>query len=368
VQLIRLNLSNFRSWQEAVFEPVAGLNILYGGNAQGKSNLLEAIFFLATGKSFRTYRDRELAYMGADSLAVGALVRAAAGEFSLVVRWNQQVGKSFTFNREEQGRLADLFGHLTAVVFAPEDLAFIKGGPQLRRQALNLLLLQTSRSYYFHLREYNRILAQRNMYLKRFTRTQGNEALLSAWDEQLAAAGSELMIRRQQALTTMEPWVKDYNFRLGSARELSFCYQSNITLEPKSNVDQAKETFLQRLISSRQEEWRRRLTLSGPQRDELLFILGGQELKSFGSQGEQRTAALAWKLAEAKYIRQRTGQQPVLLLDDVYSELDRERRYFLTNEACLGSQAFITTTEPKESLPTGEAAFWEISLGTIKRA
>jgi DNA replication and repair protein RecF len=367
VQLVRLTLNNFRSWQNTIFEPVKGLNILRGGNAQGKSNLLEAIFFLATGKSFRTYRDRELAYMGEDSFAVGGLINSPTGEFSVVVRWEKQNGKSFTLNREQQGRLADLLGLVTAVVFAPEDLLFIKGGPQLRRQALNLLLLQTSRQYYFHLREYNRVLAQRNMFLKRFSPSSGNEALLSAWDEQLVTAGAELMIRRQQVLAIMSPWVKEYNYRLGSVKELSLHYEPNIALDPETNLNEAKAAFLQQLIQSRREEWRRRLTLSGPQRDELLFKLKGQELKSFGSQGEQRTAALAWKLAEAKYIRQRTGQQPILLLDDVYSELDDKRRRFLTGEVSVGSQAFITTTESKDSLLTGAAAYFEIDSGTIKR-
>lgn len=368
MQLKRLSLSNFRSWENTVFEPVPGLNILCGGNAQGKSNLLEAIFFLATGKSFRTHRDRELAYMGADSLAVGALVQGTTGEFSLVVRWNEQKGKSFILNREEQGRLADLFGHLTAVIFAPEDLAFIKGGPQLRRQALNLLLLQTSRSYYFYLREYNRILAQRNICLKTLSPTKGNETLLSAWDDQLVAAGSELMIRRRMALATMGPLIKDYNFRLGSAKELSVHYQPNIALPTSEcSIETIKNTFLETLVAQRSQEWRRRLTLSGPQRDELLFLLDGQELKSFGSQGEQRTAALAWKLAETKYIRQQKKEDPILLLDDVYSELDQERRHFLTSEACLGSQTFITTTEVKESLPAGAAAVWEINSGRINR-
>lgn len=367
MQLLRLNLCNFRTWEDAVFEPVAGLNILCGGNAQGKSNLLEGIFFLATGKSFRTHRDFELAHMGKPSLAVGGQIRAAHGDFSLVVRWNEKEGKGFTLNREEQGRLADLFGHLTAVVFAPEDLTLIKGGPQLRRQAINLLLLQTSRSYYFHLREYNRILAQRNTFLKRLMPSQGNEILLLAWDEQLAESGAELMVRRQEVLTVMAPWVKEYNFRLGSSKELSVRYQPNVALPDGFSAPQAKDEFLRTLAANRKEEWRRRLTLCGPQRDEVLFCLNGHELRSFGSQGEQRTATLSWKLAEAEYIRRRTGEDPLLLLDDVYSELDIKRRNFLTSEACSGTQTFITTTEVKESLPSGAAAVWEVSLGNIRR-
>jgi DNA replication and repair protein RecF len=365
VQLLRLNLFNFRSWENTEFKPGDGLNIICGGNAQGKSNLLEGIFFLATGKSYRTYRDRELAYQGRNSLAVGGQVRTTTGEFSLVLRWNEKEGKSFTLNREEQGRLADLFGHLTAVVFSPEDLAFIKGGPQLRRQALNLLLLQTSRPYYFHLREYNRILAQRNTFLKRLTPSKGNELLLLSWDEQLAESGAELMVRRQEALTIMKPWIKEYNYRLGSPKKLLVQYQPNINLAPGFDVQAAKNAFLEILSSNRRQEWRRGLTLSGPQRDEVLFLLDEAELRSFGSQGEQRTAALSWKLAETEYVRQRTGEYPLLLLDDVYSELDTKRRQFLTSEAARGTQSFITTTE-KEIRPSG-AAVWEVSLGKIQR-
>jgi DNA replication and repair protein RecF len=367
VQLLRLNLVNFRSWKELLFEPVAGLNILCGGNAQGKSNLLEAIFFLATAKSFRTYRDRELAHRGGPALAVGGQVQSASGEFSLAVQWTENEGKSFTLNRQQQGRLADLLGHLTAVAFAPEDLSLIKGGPQQRRQALNFLLLQTNRSYYFYLREFNRILAQRNTYLKRLTPSPGNEILLQAWDEQLAQFGAELMVRRQEALTAMAPWIKEYNFRLGNNKELAVSYQPNIALAAGFDLAEAEEKFKATLLLRRKEEWRRRLTLSGPQRDEVQILLDQQELRTFGSQGEQRLAALAWKLAEAEYIKRRTGQDPILLLDDVYSELDTKRRRFLTAEAGRGNQAFITTTEPTENLPGGAAAVWQVGSGSIKR-
>ena len=154
---------------------------------------------------------------------------------------------------------------------------------------------------------------------------------------------------------------------MGSTKELSVEYQPNISLPFGFDIEQAKKQFLKTLSANRQEEWRRRLTLSGPQRDEVLFLLDKSELRSFGSQGEQRTAALSWKLAEKEYIRRRTGEDPLLLLDDVYSELDPKRRQFLTLEACRGTQTFITTTEVKENLPSSAAAIWEVSLGNIER-
>ena len=366
MRLERLTLNNFRSWKNLIFKPAEGLNILSGANAQGKSNLLEAIFFLGTGKSFRTYRDRELVNVGEDSLAVGGLINTSHGDFSLVVRWDKREGKTFSINREQQGRLADLLGLFTVVVFAPEDLTFVKGGPQQRRQALNLLLLQTSKQYYHNLREYNRVLAQRNMLLKAASRSAGNEVLLSAFDEQLSAWGSELMIRRQQVLTTMAPWIDEYNNKLGSKEKLSLCYDPNIPLDSGDGLEEAKASFTQKLQNTRSDEWRRRLTLSGPQRDEVLLKLKGQELKSFGSQGEQRTATLAWKLAEARYIRERSEQGPILLLDDVYSELDSDRRRFLSDEVSANGQTFITTTESKDSLPAAQATFWQIDSGVIK--
>ncbi|HKM39662.1 MAG TPA: DNA replication/repair protein RecF [bacterium] len=367
MQLLQLNLVNFRSWKELSFEPVMGLNVFCGGNAQGKTNLLESIFFLATGKSFRTHRDGELAHRGSSSFGVGGRILTAAGEFQLAVAWNKQEGKSFTLNRQQQSRFADLLGHLPAVAFAPEDLSLIKGGPQQRRQALNFLLLQTDRSYYFYLREYNRVLAQRNMHLKTASPSPGNELLLLGWDEQLAQAGVELMVRRQQALMALAPWVEKYNYRLGNKKALAVHYRPHIRLQPGFNFTQAQEQFIQLLAQNRRQEWRRRLTLTGPQRDEILITLADQEIRSFGSQGEQRLATLAWKLAEARYIKKRSGQDPLLLLDDVYSELDNRRRRFLTAEIGDPNQAFVTTTEPKENLPGIAAAVWEVALGSIKR-
>jgi len=308
-----------------------------------------------------------MAHRGASAFAVGGQVLAAAGEFYLGVSWTETEGKTFTVNRQEQPRFADLLGHLPAVAFTPEDLSLIKGGPRQRRQALNFLLLQTDRSYYFYLREFNRVLGQRNSHLKRSRPSPGNELLLLSWDEQLTQPGAELMVRRQRALAAMAPWIKEYNFRLGSRKELSVFYQPDLALKPGFDLPSAREKFKQQLLQNRKDEWRRRLTLSGPQRDEIQILLDNQEIRNFGSQGEQRLATLAWKLAEAKYIKEHTGQDPILLLDDVYSELDVERRRFLTEQVNRSEQTFITTAEPKENLPSSSAAVWQVTLGNIER-
>ncbi|HHY91746.1 MAG TPA: DNA replication and repair protein RecF, partial [Firmicutes bacterium] len=186
----RLTVENFRNWSKLDWQPAPGLNLLTGANAQGKSNLLEALFFLATGKSFRTFRDGELARFGSAAFAVGGRIVKASGETSVVLRWEAARGKTLTLDHTEHPRLAELFGEVTAVIFSPEDLALVKGSPEVRRQALNLLLLQTSRAYYHHLREYNRALSQRNTWLKRLPPTASNELALAAWDDALALHGA----------------------------------------------------------------------------------------------------------------------------------------------------------------------------------
>ncbi|MDK2856684.1 MAG: replication and repair protein RecF [Bacillota bacterium] len=360
-----LTLADFRNWATLEWQPAPGLNVITGANAEGKSNLLEAIFFLASGKSFRTHRDADLARFGSSGFAVGARIERRAGELSLVLRWDRARGKTLTLDRTEHPRLADLFGQVTAVCFSPEDLSLVKGPPEVRRHALNLLLLQVSRPYYYHLREYNRVLAQRNAYLKRLPPTASSELALAVWDEELALHGAELILRRHAALAELARWADERHRELSGGHELRISYVPSVPLSEPATLAEAKAAFLQELEQKRREELRRGITLSGPQRDEINFSIGGRDLRSYGSQGEQRTAALAWKLAELEFIRAHTGEMPLLLLDDVYSELDPKRQAYLTREARRGSQTFLTSAEDLE-LAFPDAASWRVAAGELK--
>lgn len=361
-----LTLADFRNWGKLEWQPAPGLNVITGANAEGKTNLLEAIFFLASGKSFRTHRDADLARFGSTSFAVGARIERATGELSLVLRWDRSRGKTLTLDRTEHPRLADLFGQVTAVCFSPEDLSLIKGPPEVRRHALNLLLLQISRPYYYHLREYNRILAQRNAHLKRLPPTASSELALSVWDEELARHGAELTIRRRAAVAELARWADERHRELSGGYELGISYNPSIPLTDPPTLEGAQTAFLQKLDRNRREELRRGITLSGPQRDEINFTIGGRDLRSYGSQGEQRTAALAWKLAELEFIRSHTGEMPLLLLDDVFSELDPRRQACLMREARRGSQTFLTSAEEIKLTIFPAAASWHVAQGELK--
>jgi len=365
VFLKQLRLADFRNWAALEWEPAPGLNILSGANAQGKSNLLEAIFFLATGKSFRTPRDAELARFGTAAFAVGGRIVKASGETSLVVRWEAPRGKTLTLDRTEHLRLAELFGEVTAVIFSPEDLTLVKGPPQVRRHTLNLLLLQTSRAYYHHLREYNRALSQRNAALKHLPPTAGSELALAAWEEELAGHGAEVILRRARALAELARWADARHRELSGGQPLSVNYLPNVPFPAGAALPAIAAALAAELAQRRREELRRGITLSGPQRDEITFSVAGRELRSYGSQGEQRTAALAWKLAEVEYIKAATGESPLLLLDDVYSELDPERRTYLTRHAAQGGQTFLTATEETAAARLPGAVRWQVAGGEL---
>ncbi|MGI6603746.1 MAG: DNA replication/repair protein RecF [bacterium] len=365
MRLKRLSLSDFRNWSTLEWEPGPGLNVITGANGQGKSNLLEAIFVLATGKSFRTNYDAELARLGTFGFALGARVEKTTGELSIVLRWRVGRGKTLSLDREEQPRLANLFGKVTAVAFSPEDLAMVKGGPEMRRRALNLLLLQTSPTYYHYLREYNRVLSQRNTYLKHLPPTASSELALEAWDSELTRQGAEVIQRRRTALAELAPWVEERYRELSSGGKLAVAYVPNVPLSAETDSKEVEASFMQLLVKNRREELHRGITLSGPQRDDIQFLLEGRDLKSYGSQGEQRTAALAWKLAEVEYIYARTGDYPLLLLDDVYSELDPERRSYLTMRATLNTQTFITSAEGAQVVKSSSARIWNVRQGEL---
>lgn len=364
--LTLLTVADFRNWEGLTWEPGCGLNVVTGGNAQGKSNLLEAIYVLATGKSFRTHRDADLARFGTHGFAVGGRVRRRSGEVSLVLRWDEARGKTLTVDREERPRLADLFGEVTAVAFSPADLELIKGSPEARRHALNLLLVQVSRAYYHHLREYNRVLSQRNVYLRRLPPTAASELALAAWDEALVRHGAELMVRRRAALEEISPWLEERHRELSGGRRLEVTYSPSVPMDGRMSLAEVSAALLTELEKRRREELERGITLSGPQRDEISFTLEGRDLKCFGSQGEQRTAALAWKLAEVEFIQAHTGESPLLLLDDVYSELDPQRRAYLTARTGGSAQTFITSADEDEVKDLAGASAWRVVAGRLE--
>lgn len=362
MQLESLRLVNFRNYgaEDVTLSP--GLNLLVGQNAQGKSNLLEAVYLLAAGRSYRGAGDADLVQWGTGGFALRGVVRRSYGEVVLEVAYQTDQRKRVKVNGTDVRRLSELFGYLTAAIFSPEDLQLVKGGPAHRRRFLDLELAQIDPPYRQDLIDYQQVLLQRNNLLKQGP-GRGLAEQLAAWDTQLTAAGGRLQAKRARAVRTLARLAAEAHRRITSGREgLALTYlaalgpgASRVEVDPEWGVGEFRERLGAELAAVRPLELRRGMTLLGPHRDDLLLSIDGAEARSFASQGQQRTAALALKLAEIEFMREETGEYPLLLLDDVMSELDAGRREYLLSAAGEKTQVLVTTTA-LETLPAAQLA------------
>ncbi len=341
----RLGLANVRNYTSLEFEPARGLNVLIGANAQGKSNLLEAIALLGTGKSFRTSREAEVVSVGLPLATITGEAQLRAGPVRLsctIALGSTGTRKRYTVNGRGV-RYASYLGTLRVVSFIPAHLRLVTGPPAIRRSLLNAALAQESALYYRSLAAYERHLAHKAALLR--GAVAGDDTLLATYNERLVETGTELILARRSFVVELDlraraahrAWIGE------SEGELELRYASNVPFET-CTVDGVANAFAQRLEAQRDAELQRKVCLVGPHRDDVEFRLGGRELAAFGSQGQQRTAVLALKVAEYATLEAYSGEPPILLLDDVLSELDPARR-----EAFLGGissieQAFVTAT------------------------
>ncbi len=357
MQLEHVRLTNFRNYRSLDVEPAPGLNIFVGANAQGKSNLLEAIAMLATGKSFRAHRDAELVRSGEQLAEIGGAARIAAGMVRLRCTIDRSAGgtrKSFDVNGAAVG-FARFLGKARVVTFVPGDLALVSGGPALRRTFLNGALAQGSAAYFRALARYAKVIGHKGALLR--GAIAPDRELLLAYNDELVGPGEALMAARAAFVADMSAAVTGIYDRWPATRE-------RIVMRYAPNTG---ETALSDMLALNLEnEVRRRQTLVGPHRDDLRLELEGKSLAAFGSQGQQRTAVLALKVAEYEVMRERAGDAPILLLDDVLSELDAQRADGFLRAVGSFEQAFLTTTELPGGVPAGAAAFL-IRAGTVER-
>jgi DNA replication and repair protein RecF len=359
ILLTALRLQDFRNYATLDFAPAPGLNVFAGPNAQGKSNVLEAIAMLATGKSFRAHRESELIRTGASRAEIAGDARIAAGGVRLrcsIATTPAGTRKSFDLNGASVG-FARFLGKARVVTFVPADLALVSGGPAIRRTFLNNALAQISPTYYRELARYGKIVQQKAALLRGAIAPE--RELLLAYNDALVGPGSALIAARREFVAELSAAAAAVYARWPGTREgTTVAYAPNVA----SDGD-AAGAFAAALAGNVDAELRRRTTLVGPHRDDLRLLLAGSPLAAFGSQGQQRTAVLALKVAEYETMRTRTGDAPILLLDDVLSELDAERaRGFL---GAVGSfeQAFLTTTELPVRFAGG--ARYRIESGSI---
>ncbi|WP_199616886.1 DNA replication/repair protein RecF [Paenibacillus alkalitolerans] len=340
-----LSLRNYRNYEQVDLETRHRVNVFVGQNAQGKTNLLEAIYMIALTKSHRAGKDKELIRWNEEHAQLAATVERKYGGCRLQLDLTGG-GKKARINGLEQRKLSDYVGTLNVVLFAPEDLEIVKGSPGVRRRFLDMEIAQVHPSYLHSLAQYQKVLAQRNNFLKSGEAHKGSgDALLSVWNEQLAQYGSKIMQKRQNFITKLQTWAESIHGGItAGAEKLEIGYLPSVDADGYQDETVLFNRFMVKLSQAKEQELRRGATLVGPHRDDLSFAINGKDAYSYGSQGQQRTTALSLKLAEIELIREETNEYPILLLDDVLSELDRHRQTQLIETFRSKVQTFITTT------------------------
>ena len=398
--LKHLSLANFRNYVRLELDLPPGIILIQGENAQGKTNLLEAIYYLATARSPYAQTDRELINWLAEEEEL--TFARLAGEMQksetlqrLEITLLKEPGsgangyalkKQIRINGVPR-RVLDLMGQLNVVLFLPQDIDLVAGSPGGRRRYLDTTICQFDAAYCRTLRRYNRVVTQRNHLLRQLQERHGSLDQLRFWDEKLAEDGAHLIARRQQVIAELEELARAIHLELtGQDEHLSLRYVSSIRMPDTTyqiplelgpegilgigySESSIREAFLEQLREITPEEIQRGMSLIGPHRDDLRFLAGGVDMRVYGSRGQQRTVVLALKLAEAKLLAKETGEQPVLLLDEVMSELDEARRRYLMKAIENSQQAILTTTHWNAYSPEflAQATLLRVQEGRIER-
>lgn len=350
MRLVQLHLSNLRNYAQLDLAPAPGLNAFVGRNAQGKSNLLEAISLLGTGKSFRTSRERDLVRDGFELAAVSGSAEVRAGTVQLactITATPRGTRKRYTINGRGV-RYARFLGSLRVVTFVPADLQLVGGPPSARRSFLNAALAQEQQSYYHALARYQKALTQKAALLR--GDAAFDESLYAIYQETLIETGTALMLAREAFVAALHGRAaRAHAAWSAGAEDLALRYVPNVPYDAPV-PDAVAAAFAARLRAAAAQERSRGTPLVGPHRDDMTFLLDGRSLAAYGSQGQQRTAVLALKAAEYGVMTDRSGETPLLLLDDVLSELDPERASAFVAGVGAFEQAFLTATHEPEGL------------------
>ena len=329
-----MDLNQFRNYGELSLEFDPGINIFYGDNAQGKTNILEAVYLCGTNKSHRGSRDREMIRFGEEEAHIRMMVERRETLRRIDIHLKKNKAKGIAVDGLPLRKASELFGIVNVVFFSPEDLQIIKNGPAERRRFVDLELCQLDKIYLYELVNYNKALMQRNLLLREIPWKPDLLDTLERGDEQLARFGSRIVRLRSRFIAELGDMILRIHRGLSGGRE-----ELKILYEPDCGEDE----ILEKLSSGRQRDLKQKTTMSGPHRDDISFSVNGVDIRRFGSQGQQRTAALALKMAEIELVRKVTEDEPVLLLDDVLSELDENRQTQLLN-SIDGIQTMITCT------------------------
>ncbi len=352
----KLNLSGFRNYKSEEFEFLPNTNILYGNNAQGKTNALEALYLFSIGKSFRTQQDRELINFNEDftKISVEFEDKIRTNKIEIVIRRDRK--KQIKINEVPITKMGDLIGRFNIILFSPDELNLTKGSPNARRRFLDIALSQMRPKYYHILRRYNKVLEQRNNLIKKLRVCSDSTAknTLFVWNEKLAEYGILIIEHRKRFVEKLQEFSSNIHNEI-SGEKFEIKYKSAF---------ETKEEFKQKLDTSIDKEIEQGFTLYGPHRDDLEIYTEGKDIKTYGSQGQHRSAVLSLKLAQADIIFEDTGEYPILLLDDIMSELDSVRRAYLVSKI-KDKQVIITCTDADEIRVDKSANLIHIEDGKI---
>lgn len=396
--ITHLSLTNFRNYASLEFDPPPHITVLQGDNAQGKSNLLEAIYVLATSRSPRTYSDRELINWEAfkeeiPACRITAKVQKVKTSLTLEIALRSKVAtpeevESLFTSRQAAlkaqpiqkrikingviRRSVDLIGQLNVVTFSVYDIDLVGGEPALRRRYLDITNSQIDHKYLRNLQRYNRVLWQRNQLLRQISENQASADELVFWNQQLVETGTYLIVQREHMIAPLDRLAQDIHSELsGEQGKLSLVYFRSIDKQKgkeDSQINETAEIFAKALTAARDKEIAQGVSLIGPHRDDLRFFINEVDAGVFASRGQQRTAALSLKLAEAEFMLSKTGEHPILLLDDVLSELDALRRHHLLSSAAKHEQVIITATDLDrfEQDFLAQASLFRVTQGQIE--
>ncbi|MGN0505203.1 MAG: DNA replication/repair protein RecF [Lachnospiraceae bacterium] len=334
----QIELHNFRNYKTLSLPLAEEVTILYGDNAQGKTNILEAIYLCSTTKSHKGSKDRDMIRLGEEEAHVRMQLKKADLPHKIDMHLKKTKSKGVAIDGIPIRKSSELFGLMNVVFFSPEDLSMIKNGPGERRRFMDLELCQLSKWYLTYLSNYNKILMQRNNLLKQIGYNQKLMETLEVWDNQLLEYGRHIITGRASFLEELNGLVGEIHEKLSGGKE-----RLTVSYEPSVTAEQYEE----KLKLSLERDIYQKATCLGPHRDDISFFIGNENVKTFGSQGQQRTAALSLKLAEIELVKRKIGENPVLLLDDVLSELDRKRQHHLL-DSIEGIQTIITCTGLEE--------------------
>ncbi len=361
MHISKVRLKNFRNYENTVVNLASGVNFFYGNNAQGKTNLIEGIYFCAFAKSFKFSPDMGFIKFGQEKAEISTSYTTGGkeNENSVVIEKNK--GKFLEINKVPVRKRVDFIGNLSVVLFSPQEMETIKEGPSYRRKYMDICAGQLRKKYLKALTDYNRTLVQKNKLLKE----ENDDGMIDVWNEKLAEYGSIIMWFRSSLVSRIKEIIRPVFEEISEGKEeIKLKYLKTFEYDENLNIEGIKKEFLNALERAKEKEKNEKMSIIGPHRDDLLFFINGKNAKIYGSQGQQKSIVLALKLVQAELFFQQTGEYPVLLLDDITSEFDMGRRKYLI-EKLKGKQVVITGTEKNLAFPQLETKFFKVENGII---